>query len=174
MRLAAIGVLAWAMSIGPAMAADAPDPLSGCTDLKNIPPGARIDTCKSLLAAGTLTQDQTHTALHGLGVAYAQQGDFTFAIDTFTTALASYPDDSQEYLSRGAAYLASGRNDLGLADYDKAVALQPKHSYLMRATAYYVLHKYALAVADCDAELRLVPDDADAKKLRDKAQAHVN
>ena len=37
------------------------------------------------------------------------------------------------------------------ADYDKAVALQPKHSYLLRANAYFHLGKYDLALADCDA-----------------------
>jgi tetratricopeptide (TPR) repeat protein len=73
----------------------------------------------------------------------------------------------------GAAYLATGKKDLGLADYDRAVALQPKHSYLLRANAYFHLGKYDLALADCDAELKLDPADDVAKKLRDQVQAHL-
>jgi tetratricopeptide (TPR) repeat protein len=163
------------LAIGPAIAADssAPDAVAQCTDLKNLSPAWRIDTCQSLLASGSLTQDQTRQAMHDLGVAYAQKGDFSIAITTFTKILTTYPDDAEDYLSRGAAYLASGKKDLGLADYDKAVALQPKHSYLMRATAYFHLGKYALALADCDAELKLDPADDLAKKLRDQVQAHL-
>ena len=136
-------------------------------------PPSRIDTCQSLLASGTLTQDQSRKALHGLGVAYAQKGDFAIAIATFTKILATYPDDAEDYLSRGAAYLATGKKDPGLADYDKAVALQPKHSLLLRANAYFHLGKYDLALADCDAELKLDPTDDLAKKLRDQVQAHL-
>jgi tetratricopeptide (TPR) repeat protein len=150
-----------------------PNPTADCLDLKNLSPPSRIDTCQSLLASGTLTPDETRKAMHGLGVAYAQIGDFTIAIATFTKILATDSDDSEDYLSRGAAYLASGKKELGLADYDKAVALQPKHSYLMRANAYFQLGKYDLALADCDAELKLDPADDLARKLRDQVQAHL-
>ncbi len=175
MRRAIIGACFLCLAAGPALAVDpvAPDPTVDCNDLKNLSPAFRIDTCQSLLASGSLTQDQTRMAMHGLGVAYAQKGHFTVAIATFTKILATYPDDADDYLSRGAAYLVSGKKELGLADYDKAVALRPKHSYLMRATAYFHLGKYDQALADCDSELKLDPADDLAKKLREQVQAHL-
>jgi tetratricopeptide (TPR) repeat protein len=107
-------------------------------------------------------------------VAYTRKGDFTVAIATFTKALAAYPGDVQDYLSRGAAYIVTGKTDLGLADYDKAVALEPKHNYLMRAIAYDRLKKYELALADCEAALKLTPDDDFTKKLRDRITFHLH
>lgn len=175
MRRAIVGVCFLWLAVGPTLAAEpvAPDPTADCNDLKNLSPASRIDTCQALLASGTLTPDQMRTAMHGLGVAYAQKGDFSIAIATFTKILATHPDDADDYLSRGAAYLVSEKKELGLADYDKAVALQPKHSYLMRATAYFRLGKYDQALADCDAELKLDPADELAKKLRDQVKAHL-
>jgi tetratricopeptide (TPR) repeat protein len=169
-----LGFVGFCLCLASSAAADAPDRTADCLDLKNLSPPSRIDTCQSLLASGTLTQDETRKAMHGLGVAYAQKGDFTVAITTFTKILSTYPDDAEDYLSRGAAYLATGKKDLGLADYDRAVALQPKHSYLLRANAYFHLGKYDLALADCDAELKLDPADDVAKKLRDQVQAHLD
>ena len=177
MRLTRLGGVGFCLYLasGPAMAVDtgAPDPTADCMDLKDLSPSWRIDACQLLLASGTLTPDKMRKAMHGLGVAYAQKGYFSIAIATFTKLLATYPDDAEDYLSRGAAYLASGKKDLALADYDKAVALQPKHSYLMRATAYFQLGKYDQALADCDAELKLDPADDLAKKLRGQVQARI-
>jgi tetratricopeptide (TPR) repeat protein len=176
-RQAIIGAVACLLCLaaGPAIAADsgAPDPTSDCKDLRNLSPASRIDACQSLLDSPALTPDQTRVALHGLGVAYAQKGDFTIAIATFTKVLAAYPDDVQDYLSRGATYIVTGKTDLGLADYDKAVALEPKHSYVMRAIAYDRLKKYELALADCEAALKLSPDDDFTKKLRDRIKFHL-
>jgi len=51
------------------------------------------------------------------------------------------------------------------------VMLQPKHSYFLRAVVYFRLRQYDRVVSDCNAELQIVPDDANAKMLRDQAQA---
>ena len=177
MRQVIVGIFAWSISlaIGPVFAADsgAPDPVAGCVDPRHFSPSTRIETCKSLLASGTLTPDQAHAAIHGLGIAYAQRGDFVFAIDAFTTAITKYPGNVHDYLSRGQAYVERGESDLGLADFNAAITLDPKRGYLLRAAAYYKLGKYELALADCNSELKFVPNDALAKYLRDRAKAHI-
>jgi tetratricopeptide (TPR) repeat protein len=134
----------------------------------------RANTCRSQLASGTLTDDQTEAALNGLANVYVETGDFPNAIKILTVMIERNPKDFRPYLSRGVAYSGLGQHDLALADFSQAIAIQPKRCYDWRARAYFAMHQYDRAVADCDAELQLVPDDSAAKTLRDRAQSLMN
>ena len=176
MRLMVWGALACIVFPGvlPAHAADfsAMGPLAGCVD-PSVSPRTRAQTCKSLLASGTLTFEQTSAAWNGLAMVYYQVKDFESAIKIYSVMLSSDPKDFRTFLGRGTAYLSLGRNDLAIADYDSAVAIQPRSSYYFRAVAYYHLHQYDRAIADCDSQLQLSPNDARAKRLRDSASAKI-
>ena len=78
-----------------------------------------------------------------------------------TVAAIDTPTDSAGFDRRGNALLARGDVDRALADFDKAVALDPKNAraLLDRARARQAKKQPFLAMADLDAALKLTPND---------------
>ncbi len=76
---------------------------------------------------------------------------------------------------RGMAYDNLGQEDLAIADFDKAISLDPKvyaYAYLNnRGQAYFRKGEFALAVKDYDQAIRLKPDYETAKKNKAEAEA---
>ncbi len=81
---------------------------------------------------------------------------------------------SNVYFDRGNAYLAAGKTDLAIADFDKALALQPGFSdaLLNRAAARSRRGDYDAAVADYSALLK--QDPADLRTMLNRAIARGN
>ena len=50
-------------------------------------------------------------------------------IATATNNIQLYPDDPQYYFERGNHYVGSGRQDLAVPDYSKAIALDPENVF---------------------------------------------
>ena len=84
------------------------------------------------------------------------------AIQACDQAIRQNPRDAVSYANRGVEYRNKGDLDRALADYSKAIEVDPKHvlAYYnrcwLRATANRDL---PLALADCDAAIRLAPSD---------------
>ena len=72
------------------------------------------------------------------------------------------------HLSRGIAYKRLGRNDLAIADYDHALALDPLmwEAFHARALHYAILGSNEAAISDWRKVLELNPDNPNAAKIR--------
>jgi tetratricopeptide (TPR) repeat protein len=85
--------------------------------------------------------------------------------------LADYdaPNDAWQYFERGSIYLQSGMFDEAIADFNKALALDPDlaaAAYGNCATAYDQLGETELALENCNKALALNPDDSVTLILR--------
>jgi tetratricopeptide (TPR) repeat protein len=81
------------------------------------------------------------------------------------------PKDHLAYISRGEAYFTQGRYDLAMADYDRAMQLEPLDAkspvpdygraaiYNDRGMVEYELHNYDSSINDFNEAIKLDPDD---------------
>jgi tetratricopeptide (TPR) repeat protein len=85
------------------------------------------------------------------------------------------PESVQEtvraHLDHGRACLDKGKYDDAIADYDKAIALDPNVAlaYTIRAVAYGIKGDLDRAIADLDKAITLNPNDATAYTIRGNA-----
>jgi len=75
------------------------------------------------------------------------------------------------YVNRGHAFKNQGDRDRAIADYNKAILLDPQSriSYLQRSATYYDKGDFDRAIADASAAIRLDPKDAAAYEMRGTA-----
>lgn len=113
-----------------------------------------------------------------LGAAHRQQGtdalaagDYHKAISRCEKAVYINADDPLTYNERGAAYSYLERYDDAIADYSRALRLDPKfvRAYRNRGSAFFHQGKLAEAVADSSKAIELDPDYASAYQVRAKA-----
>jgi tetratricopeptide (TPR) repeat protein len=91
--------------------------------------------------------------------------DYDKAISLFTSAIETgdltRPNRALAYHYRGAEYLNVGRYDEAIADFDRAIMLEPVKlptAYSDRGIAYRRKGDYAKAIADYSEAIRLWPD----------------
>lgn len=92
------------------------------------------------------------------------QKNFAGAIEDDTIAIKLAPESALAYRDRGDAYRQSGKYDLAVADYTKAIQLdsaQGSSNYWRRAKAYEKLNQAALAKQDSETAKKL--DQAQSK-----------
>lgn len=82
-------------------------------------------------------------------------------------------DAAGDLVTRGESFAAIGNDAAALADYDRALALDPKYEAALyrRGLSEYVLGRFAPAVADLESALALSPGDKAASDARDVAKA---
>ena len=108
---------------------------------------------------------------------FVDQRQFEQAIAEFTAALEGNPENAFAiYQNRGAMYLAVNKYAEAMADYTKAVELNPadERSYLGRGQAEIYLGQWDGAIADLSKAIELQPDDADAYGFRGYAYSKLN
>jgi formylglycine-generating enzyme required for sulfatase activity len=71
-------------------------------------------------------------------------------------------DLTEAYLNRGNAFVNEGHSERALADYNQAIALDPKNADAFNARCYAraILGQLQTALADCNQSLALRPNDA--------------
>lgn len=90
------------------------------------------------------------------------------------TDKAAVPTTADGFSRRGAAYASNHKLAEALADFDKAIELDPKESRYVyqRAMVRFANHDRAGALADIDRVLALAPNDADARLERAEVRLH--
>lgn len=99
------------------------------------------------------------------GAAQQQTRLSTDIIDTYTSMIASKPDNCDLYLSRALEYLSQGLTSPALSDLNDALRLCPKGDkdlrfeiLSQRASVYEIQMDYTAALADLEAAAALKPD----------------
>ena len=74
-----------------------------------------------------------------LGIAEYQKGNYSKAIEYYSEAIKSDPDNPVPYNNRGLAYLEQKELDRAMSDFDKALDLKPDYeeAHFNRGLAYY-------------------------------------
>lgn len=97
-----------------------------------------------------------------LGDHNAAAGDWTRAIEQAGLSHPGPPEGIDKmYLERGAEWLATGNTDTALADYAKALELNPKNTnaHIARANAYLKLDDRDRALAEFESAAKIDPGD---------------
>ena len=95
--------------------------------------------------------------------ALRQRGHFVAEIMAYDSVLWSLTKNAMPHLARGNAYLASGRPDRALADYDRALKLKPNLQEILalRGEALSKLGRYEEALEAFDAAMADRSNDAE-------------
>ena len=82
------------------------------------------------------------------------------AVTHFTYQLVHHPDDSHAYTARGVVLMSKNEPDKGLADFNKAIELDPKATlpYYHRANLAYERKEYDKALEDYNTVIRNDPE----------------
>jgi len=93
-----------------------------------------------------------------------QRGHFTAEVLAYDSVVRSLKRNALPYIARGNAYLASGRPEEALANYNQALKLKRDLTAVaaLKGEALSKLTRYAEAVLSFDVALKSQPDDAEA------------
>jgi len=99
------------------------------------------------------------------------------AIRACTIEIVSPPDPkgvAGSYVSRGTAYLKKGLRDQAIADFEKAIGIDPEApaAYGSLGVAYYDMHRYDLALADLTKAIELSGPDVHSMDYLRRAVAY--
>ncbi|MDP3508393.1 MAG: hypothetical protein Q8T09_10420 [Candidatus Melainabacteria bacterium] len=110
-----------------------------------------------------LVIDQKTLKYLQLGQKLYESQSYERCIPCFDSAIQRSPDTAIAYYYRGAAKVACGREEDGLLDLNRAIALNKDDfdAYLIRSKAYSSLGDYGKAVSDLNVCKRLRPKNSD-------------
>ena len=94
---------------------------------------AGISQYRELKAKQDTTYDFAENELNGLGYQLLRSGKAKEAVEIFKLNVEAYPKESNPYDSLGEGYLALNQRDLAIANYKKAVELNPKNTSAIEA-----------------------------------------
>jgi tetratricopeptide (TPR) repeat protein len=114
----------------------------------------RLATVKLVSENG---QKQSDQSLRACVQSKAKQGDYLGAIALLTQLISRHPNDAVNYNNRGLIYFQSGQREKAIADYNKALQLNPEldSAYNNRGNYYASVGQLAEALADYEKALDL-------------------
>ena len=118
------------------------------------------------LSMDGLSDKARATAHYNRGLCRQNAGDMVGAVNDYTRALYADPELAQAYQSRANVLFNSGRPDLALADYSRAIRFkhpQPQLALLGEARAYEALGLPHMARISLERALILAPGFAQAR-----------
>lgn len=115
-------------------------------------------------------QPEDVTTLLQLGVLYNAQKQFDRAVEAYSGVLARQPDHSGALRGRGDSLLNAGKQEEALADYEKAIKLQPKDPGLLNNLAWVLATSPDEKLRDGQRAVRLA---SEACELTDYRQVHI-
>ena len=158
-------------------------------DIVTIRSGLKLPILEHLRKAHGISAETVYNDLHGF-IRYAEthqdafrhlltahtnilDSNYRSAIDSFTKSLDLNPT-SLAYSDRGSAYINVGEYDDAIADYDRAIALDPNYAAAYNNRGVARAHKgdYDSAIADYDRTIALDPNYAAAYDNRGTVKAH--
>jgi protein O-mannosyl-transferase len=102
---------------------------------------------------------------HNIAMTYKDQGNSDKAFDWYSRVIYQFPSDDEAYVNRGNIYLARGNDSLAMADYNRAITINPKpksaEAYSNRGSLFSRINKYDNAMADFDKAITIDPKLAD-------------
>lgn len=147
----------------------------------------RLDQAMADFEAGARLAPGDATLVVAAGRVLAAKGQFPEAIERYSRAIDLDPANAEGWFGRGEAQVRVKRYREGVADYDKAMELggltrgQLRSLHGGRGYAHLEMKEFQPAVDDFDVSLQILPDNANALRLRgmafeglgaiDKAQA---
>ncbi len=135
----------------------------------------RLSDAQSLYAQVLAREPRNAEALQLMGLLAIQGRNPAAAVDLLSQALQAAPHVAGIYSNRAVALAALDRLDEALADYDRAIALQPDfpETYVNRANALARLGRLGDALLGYEAALALRPDHAAAALGRADILGHL-
>lgn len=110
-----------------------------------------IELYEGCIRDGGLGMATLARTYRNVGITYRRAGQPGKAIAAFDKAIALRPDDiADDYINRGNAHDEAGDFEQALADYAKALDIQPGHgeAYYNRGIAYERHHQFGAARTD--------------------------
>ncbi len=131
------------------------------------------------------TATLTYEDYFELGIENYANDEIEGAITNLSKVIELNPDYVDAYYFRGLVYIIEEDYDKAIADYTKAIELDPNNNsviakvtgasaYLLRAGAYYEKDDYDAAIADFDKAIEMDPEHSDAYYLRGEAHYFNN
>ncbi len=166
-----IGFAAAPVAAGPTLS----DDLTTCRQPQH-DPKTRQDACEKVIADGEATAKDLAVAYAVRGNGFFQRRNLDKAIEAYSTAVTTDPDNAGILNLRGWAYMAKGQDDLALADYNLALEKRPKFAivYNNRGLLYQRRQALQSALDDFNAALNFAPKMYIAHANRGRVKAMSN
>jgi tetratricopeptide (TPR) repeat protein len=165
-RLIAVAILLLSSTPAVAHAQKAAETASArrpCFDSQAADPTTQIiDDCTTIIESGSASEYELWSAFQNRGMAYflSPDPDHARALEDLSRA-ATLAASPTVLVNRGRAYTAQQNYADAIADFDRAIALEPNFAaaYYRRGIAYAEQSQFVSAIADIDHAVELSPEN---------------
>ena len=113
-----------------------------------------------LSSPALLAQEDVNSTPVQKGTAALAAGDYDQAIEAYTQAIQSNPQDASAYFQRAVAYVKADEDDKAVADLARAIQINPRYrqAYYRRSFIYMIRGNYDQATADLNQAIQINPE----------------